>query len=56
MFVFFIFRKNRLIKVINPVKIYQKTTFHGPRLTVQGLHSPQKFERPPFWNGCSYII
>jgi hypothetical protein len=23
---------------------------------VQVLHSPQKFERPPFWNGCSYGI
>jgi hypothetical protein len=20
------------------------------------LHPPQKFERPPFWNGCSYGI
>jgi hypothetical protein len=23
---------------------------------LQVLHSPQKFERPPFWNGCSYSI
>jgi hypothetical protein len=26
------------------------------RLLVQILHSPQKFERPPFWKGCSYGI
>jgi hypothetical protein len=26
------------------------------RLLVQVLHPPQKFERPPFWNGCSYGI
>jgi hypothetical protein len=23
---------------------------------VQVLHSPQKLECPPFWNGCSYGI
>jgi hypothetical protein len=23
---------------------------------VQVLHPPQKFERPLFWNGCSYDI
>jgi hypothetical protein len=26
------------------------------RWLVQVLHSPQKFERPPFWIGCSYSI
>jgi hypothetical protein len=26
------------------------------RWVVQVLHSPQKFKRPPFWNGCSNSI
>jgi hypothetical protein len=43
-------------KVVHPLKAYYNTKFHGPTLLVQMLHPPQKFERPPFWNGCSYGI
>jgi hypothetical protein len=30
--------------------------FVVPRWMVQVLHPPQKFERPPFWNGWRYGI
>jgi hypothetical protein len=33
MFVFFVFDKMALLKVVNPLKIYQYTKFHGPTLT-----------------------
>jgi hypothetical protein len=33
MFVFFVFDKNGLIKIVYPLKIYQYTKFHGPTLT-----------------------
>jgi len=55
MFPFFVFRKSGLIKSC-PLKIYQNTKFHGPTLTGASFNPPQKFERPPFWNGCSYGI
>jgi hypothetical protein len=44
------------LKVVHHLKIYQYIKFHGPTLTVQVLHPPQKFERPSFWNGWSYGI
>jgi hypothetical protein len=51
MYVFFVFDTNGLIKVVYPLKIYRYIKVHGPRCLVQVLHPPQKFERPPFWNG-----
>jgi hypothetical protein len=33
MFVFFVFNKNVLLKVVHPLKISQKTKFHVPTLT-----------------------
>jgi hypothetical protein len=33
MFVFFVFDKNGLIKIVHPLKIYQYTKFHFPTLT-----------------------
>jgi hypothetical protein len=33
MFVFFVFDKNGLLKVVHPLKIYQYTKFHVPTLT-----------------------
>jgi hypothetical protein len=51
MFVFFSLIKVVLLKVVHPLKIYQYTKFHGPTLTGASFHPPQKFERPPFWNG-----
>jgi hypothetical protein len=33
MFVFFVFDKNDLIKVVLPLKIYQYANVHGPTLT-----------------------
>jgi hypothetical protein len=33
MFVFFVFDKMVLLKVVNPLKSYQYTKFHGPTLT-----------------------
>jgi hypothetical protein len=59
MFIFFLFfAKMFLLKVVHPLKIYQNINFHDPRQpdAVLHLHSPQKFESPPFWNGCSYSI
>jgi hypothetical protein len=43
-----------LLKVIHALKIYHNSKFHGSTLT--GFASKSKFERPPFWNGCSYGI
>jgi hypothetical protein len=39
MFVFFVFDKNGLIKVVHTLKIYQYTKFHGPTLTGAGFAS-----------------
>jgi hypothetical protein len=39
---FSFFAKEISLKVFHPQKIYQ--------------NPPHKFERPPFWNGCSYGI
>jgi hypothetical protein len=33
MFVFFVFRKNGLTKVVHPLTIYQNTKVHGPTLS-----------------------
>jgi hypothetical protein len=41
--------------VIHPLNIYQHA-FCGHMLTASTLQPPQKFERPPFWNGQSYDI
>jgi hypothetical protein len=43
--------KKVLLKVVNPLKIYQNT-FYGPTSSVQVKNLPQKFERRPFWKGC----
>jgi hypothetical protein len=45
-----------LLKVFHPLNIYKNATFCGPTLIGATLHSPQKFERPPFWSGYSYGI
>jgi hypothetical protein len=55
MFSFF-FTKVVSLNVVHSLKIYHNTKFHGPTLTGQILHPPQKFECPPFWNGYSYSI
>jgi hypothetical protein len=47
------FVKIILLKAVHPLKVYQNIKLHGPRL-VQVLRPPQKSERPPFWNVCSY--
>jgi hypothetical protein len=39
MFVFFVFEKMVLLKVVHPLKIYEYTTFHGPTLTGASLAS-----------------
>jgi hypothetical protein len=56
MFVFLFSTKMVLLKVVYPLNIYQYTQFHGPTLTGESLHPPQKFERPPFWNSWRYGI
>jgi hypothetical protein len=53
---FSFFAKIVLLEVVRPLKISQNTKFDGPALTGASFASPQKFERPPFWNGCSYSI
>jgi hypothetical protein len=45
-----------LLKVVHPMKIYENAKFYGPTLTGASFASTSKFERPPFWNGCSYGI
>jgi hypothetical protein len=56
MFVFLILAKVVSLKVVHPLKIHQNTEFHGPTLSGTSFVSRQKFERLPFWNGCSYSI
>jgi hypothetical protein len=57
MFVFSFFAKIVLLEVVHPLKIYQSAQFHGPASSSgTNFTSPQKFERPPFWNDCSYSI
>jgi hypothetical protein len=46
----YLYEYKNVVCSYNSTKIYQHTTFHGPKLTGQVLHSPQKSERPPFWN------
>jgi hypothetical protein len=45
-----------LLKVVRPLKIYLRTKCHGPTLSGVSFASLQKFERPPFWSGCSHNI
>jgi len=49
--VFLVGSKNCRFKSCHPSKVYQRTKLSGPKLTGPSLHPPQKFERPPFWNG-----
>jgi hypothetical protein len=52
MFVFVVFDKNSLIKSrssFEDLSVFQNLMV--PRWLVQVLHPPQKYERPPFWNG-----
>jgi hypothetical protein len=51
---FLFLTKMVLLKVVHPLKFYKN--FMVPRWLVQILHRPQKFERPPFWNGWRYGI
>jgi hypothetical protein len=57
MFVFFVFNKKwhhyKLFILRRYISIQNCMV---PRWLVQVLHSPQKFERPPFWNGWKYGI
>jgi hypothetical protein len=39
MFVFFVFDKNVLLKVVHPLKIYQYTKLHGRTLTAASFAS-----------------
>jgi len=41
-FVFLVSRKNGVIKVVHPLKIYQDTKFHGPTLTGASFASTSK--------------
>jgi hypothetical protein len=54
MFVFFVYDKSGLIKSCSTFETLQN--FMVPYWLVQVLHPPQKFERPPFWNGWKYRI
>jgi hypothetical protein len=56
-FVFFVFRKSVLIISCSSSEDLseQKISWSYVELW-KFLHSPQKFERPPFWNGCNYSI
>jgi hypothetical protein len=56
MFVFLVCHKSGLVKVVHPLNVYQNTKFNGPALTGAVLYSSQKFECPPYWNGCNYGI
>jgi hypothetical protein len=42
--------------VITPYKISSKSTNQFKRYQGVYLHLPQKFKRPPLWNGCRYGI
>jgi hypothetical protein len=44
-----------LLKADHLLKICQNT-FDVPTLTGASVHPPEKFERTPFLNGCSYVI
>jgi hypothetical protein len=52
----FFFANMVLLKVVNRLKLYQVQSFMVLRWVTHVLHSTQKFERPPFRNGCSYSI
>jgi hypothetical protein len=56
MFIFFPPSKVIFLKVVHPLKIYQTKNCMLLLLVLQVLLSPQKFERLPFWIGCSYGI
>jgi hypothetical protein len=56
MFLFFVFCKNDFIKSCSYLDDHRNTKFYSPTLSGASLHSPQKFEHPPFWNGCCYSI
>jgi hypothetical protein len=51
MFVFIVFRKH-----FHPLEIYQNIKCYGPTLNGKFCIRPQNFDRPPFWNGCSYSM
>jgi hypothetical protein len=57
MFVFFCFwQKCSYWKLFILWRSISIQNFMVPRWMVQVLHPPQKFERPPFWNGWNYGI
>jgi hypothetical protein len=57
MFVFLVSRKVVLVKICpSSEDISEYKMLIVLRCLVQLLHPSQKFERPPFWNGCSYCI
>jgi hypothetical protein len=56
-FAFFIFHKNGLVKRCSSFKdVISIQNVMVTRWLIQVLHPPQKFERPPLWNGWSYDI
>jgi hypothetical protein len=57
MFVFFCFwQKWSYEKLFILWREISIQNFMAPRWLMQVLHPPQKFERPPFWNGWRYGI
>jgi hypothetical protein len=48
MFVFLVFTKQVLVKVVHPLMMFQNTKFHDPALTGASFSSLQKFERSLF--------
>jgi hypothetical protein len=46
MFVFFVFDKKVLLKVVHPLKIYRYKTFHGPTLTGASFASTSEVWTP----------
>jgi hypothetical protein len=55
MFVFF-WQKLSYLKLFIVCRSISVHKFMVPRWPVQVLHPPQKFERPPLWNGWRYGI
>jgi hypothetical protein len=56
-FMFLVFHKNHHIESSSPFKhLSAYKNFIVTHWLVQGLHPPQKFECPTFWNGWSYKI
>jgi hypothetical protein len=46
----------QLLHEIGIVSMVTRQPFMPPHWLVQVLYTPQKFERPSFWNGWSYEI